>query len=148
MEDNQMKPTTLRMFSLAGVFVTISAGAWAQDKADLGKKEYEGHCAICHGTDGKGGGPYKEVLKIAPADLTALAKKNNGVFPADRIYRVIDGREAIESHGQREMPIWGMEFSNRAPEYRIGDPNDPSEEAYLRNRILSVIDHLLLIQQK
>jgi hypothetical protein len=41
-----------------------------------------------------------------------------------------------------------MEFSNRAPEYRIGDPNDPSEEADLRNRILSVIDYLLLIQQK
>jgi mono/diheme cytochrome c family protein len=143
-----MKPATLRMFSLAGVFVTISAGAWAQDKADLGKKRYEAHCAICHGTDGKGGGSYKEVLKVAPTDLTALAKKNNGVFPADRIYKVIDGREPIESHGQREMPIWGMEFSNRAPEYRIGDPNDPSEEADLRNRILSVIDYLLLIQQK
>jgi mono/diheme cytochrome c family protein len=136
------------MFSLAGVLVSISAGAWAQDKADLGKKEYEAHCAICHGTDGKGGGSYKEVLKVAPADLTALAKKNNGVFPADRIYKVIDGREAIESHGQSEMPIWGMDFSNRAPEYRIGDPNAPSEVANVRNRILSVIDYLLLIQQK
>ncbi|MGB7772065.1 MAG: hypothetical protein WBL43_09525 [Pseudolabrys sp.] len=65
-------------------------------------------CAPCHGADGKGKGPLSaNKLKTKPADLTALAKKNNGVFPVSAVYEAIDGRNAIESHGAREMPIWG-----------------------------------------
>ena len=39
-------------------------------------------------------------LKRHPTDLTVLAKKNNGVFPLNSVYRVIDGRDAIPSHGR------------------------------------------------
>ena len=39
------------------------------------------NCAVCHGDDGKGNGPYAPELKAQPADLTQLAKKNNGAFP-------------------------------------------------------------------
>jgi hypothetical protein len=145
-----MKSAMLRVFALVGVLVSISVVAWAQDRADPGKRIYETHCAIYHGIDGKGGGPYKEFLKVAPADLTAVAKKNNGVFPVARIYKVIDGREAIVSHGQREMPIWGTELSirSREREYRMDAANDAEEETYARNRILSVIDYLISIQAK
>jgi hypothetical protein len=34
--------------------------------------------------DAKGDGVFNEVLKIVPPDLTVLAKKNGGVFPAER----------------------------------------------------------------
>jgi hypothetical protein len=29
-----------------------------------------------------------------------------GMLPITRIYKIIDGRKVIESHGTREMPIW------------------------------------------
>jgi mono/diheme cytochrome c family protein len=149
-----MKFATLRMFVIAAALVGAGASAFAQDKAypgkreDIGKKEYAAHCAICHGIDGKGRGAYKELLKTAPADLTTLAKKNNGAFPIDRVAKAIDGRETIATHGPREMPIWGTELSIRAPGSGSDRANSADEDAYAQSRILAIIDFLFLIQEK
>ena len=146
---------------LVGLFAGISAGAWAQDRPqdypqdraylgkreDIGKRIYGVRCAICHGIDGKGRGAYKDVLKVAPADLTTIAKRNNGVFPVERVNQVIDGREAIATHGPREMPIWGTELSIRPPG-RVDSAGDADEDAFARSRIFAIIDYLLLIQEK
>ena len=43
------------------------------------------YCAPCHGYDGKGSGPVAGTLKTTPPDLTELATRNGGAFPADRI---------------------------------------------------------------
>ena len=71
---------------------------------------YRAYCASCHGLDAKGNGPAAAALKTRPADLTVLAKKNGGVFPAPRVRKVIMGDDVIASHGSREMPIWGPIF--------------------------------------
>jgi len=89
--------------------------------------EYQSSCAACHGIDAKGAGPVSKELKTPPTDLTVLSKKNNGVFPYDMVYQVIDGRNStIASHGTHEMPIWG---------YRFGPP----QAFRFKNRILAVI---------
>jgi hypothetical protein len=67
----------------------MSSSALAQD-FDAGKFEYQSSCETCHGADGKGKGPLSAQLKVPPADLTVLAKKNNGVFPVMHVYEVID----------------------------------------------------------
>jgi mono/diheme cytochrome c family protein len=54
--------------------------AKAQD-FDAGKTEYQSSCATCHGGDGKGQGPISPLLKVAPPDLTVLAKKITACFP-------------------------------------------------------------------
>jgi len=71
---------------------------------------YVAYCAACHGKDGKGDGPAASALKVAPPDLTTLAKRNNGVFPGDRVYRTIGGQIEIAAHGSKEMPVWGGLF--------------------------------------
>jgi mono/diheme cytochrome c family protein len=68
------------------------------------------YCAACHGKDGKGDGPAAAALKVAPPDLTTLAKRNGGVFPKDRVYGTISGQVAIAAHGSKEMPVWGKLF--------------------------------------
>ena len=95
---------------IANTIIGFGAGASAQD-IDVGKTEYQSSCAACHGLDAKGDGPLSKNLKISPADLTILAKKNNGVFPVNTVYKIIDGRNSISSHGTREMPIWGYQFT-------------------------------------
>jgi hypothetical protein len=41
--------------------------------------------------------------KVAPTDLTVLTKKNNGVFPFDSVYEIIDGRKTVIAHGTRDI---------------------------------------------
>ncbi|MEZ0099897.1 mono/diheme cytochrome c family protein [Bradyrhizobium elkanii] len=91
---------------IAGLTAGFAAAAYAED-ADVGKAEFQASCASCHGVDGKGKGPVAGQLKVPPADLTALAKNNNGVFPITAVYEAIDGRRTISAHGTHEMPDLG-----------------------------------------
>jgi len=97
--------------------------------------DYESSCAACHGEDGKGHGPVSAELRTKPTDLTLLATKNGGVFPAGVLYRVIDGRGTARAHGTFEMPVWGFVFQRSGPDVA-------------RNRILAIIDYLRSIQLK
>ncbi len=73
---------------------------------------YTAYCSVCHGWDGKGGGPMAGFLKVRSPDLTKIASRNRGVFSRDRIEHVIAGTETLpRGHGTREMPIWGPIFS-------------------------------------
>lgn len=120
--------------------------AFAQkEKVDIGRQEFEVHCAICHGMDAKGNGSYAYNLEVAPADLTLLARNNAGTFPADRVIEVIDGRSQIKSHGSREMPIWGKRYGVGAAENFAGSPYN--QEAAIRGRVLILVDYLRRIQQ-
>jgi mono/diheme cytochrome c family protein len=110
----------------------------------VGQREYMANCAACHGVSGKGDGPYHNELKRSATDLTTLSKRNNGVFPVARMYEVIDG--GGPGHGSREMPIFGQDYKVKAAEYFVDIPYD--SEAYVRMRILSLIEYLSRLQVK
>lgn len=147
-----MKNTSIMLLVAAALMVGVNGNAIAADKkgkTDLGKHEYQNSCVLCHGEDGKGNGSLVELLKKKPADLTILSKKNGGVFPFDRVYAMIDGREMVMAHGDRDMPAWGNRYSSdtvKAAEYYIDVPYDM--EMYARSRILALIDYLHRIQVK
>lgn len=78
--------------------------------AASGQEMYGSYCAVCHGKDGKGGGPAAEALKVPPPDLTTLAKRNHGEYPSMRVTSTIRGEAAMPAHGSKEMPVWGHLF--------------------------------------
>lgn len=88
-----------------------------------GKTIYRVYCASCHGAEAMGDGKLAEYLTVKPSDLTTLARRNQGEFPAERLIRVIDGREDVIGHAG-EMPVWGDAFQkadaleNEPPEVR------------------------------
>jgi mono/diheme cytochrome c family protein len=125
--------------------LALPALAVAQAKADFGKAQYDGNCAVCHGVSGKGGGPLGELLKRSASDLTTLQKRNGGIFPMARVYDTIEGGGVAE-HGTRDMPVWGREFSIKAAEYYIDVPYN--QEAYVRARILALVEYLSRLQAK
>jgi hypothetical protein len=146
-----MKKAALEGLMVVNLIVGFNIPGWAQGP-DIGKTEYQSSCAACHGVDGKGTGPLAEELKKQPTDLTMMATKNNGVFPINRIYEIIDGR-AIGSHGVRDMPIWGFRYTP-SPNQALSDSAhnyvdpfyDPGNQT--RTRILALIDYLYRIQVK
>lgn len=87
------------------ITVLLAAPAVAQDAA-RGADLFAAHCAACHGPAAEGNGPMAEVLAVQPADLTALAAGNGGVFPMEQAVRAIDGRTLLLSHGG-PMPLFG-----------------------------------------
>jgi mono/diheme cytochrome c family protein len=78
--------------------------------AASGKEMFVNYCAPCHGKAGKGDGPAAGALKVAPANLTELAKKNGGKYPAMRVTTVLNGQANLAAHGNTEMPVWGSVF--------------------------------------
>jgi mono/diheme cytochrome c family protein len=102
-----------------------------------GKDMFMEYCAVCHGKDGKGGGPAASALKKAPADLTTLSSRNNGKFPESRVYGFIQGDSGVSAHGSRDMPIWGTLFR--------GLDRDPS---IAQLRMSNLTDYLKSIQGK
>jgi mono/diheme cytochrome c family protein len=119
---------------IAAMIIGFATCSFAQG-IDVGKTEYQSSCAACHGIDAKGNGPVSKELKTRPADLTVLAQNNNGVFPYDMVYQMIDGRNrTVASHGTREMPIWGYRFA-------------PPQAFRYKKRMRAVIDYLKAIQE-
>ena len=76
-----------------------------------GAKIFQYHCAVCHGTDGRGHGPDSVVLKRPVPDVTLISQRSGGKFPFQRVKQIIKGeKDGLPSQGDRAMPIWGPIF--------------------------------------
>ena len=105
-------------FALSGWLVGASA---AQEQkankapvppshAPSGAELYKQHCAVCHGNDLKGSGPFPEPYRVPP-DLTTLARRHGGKFPDAYVAKVLRNGVTLPAHGPAEMPVWGTEFA-------------------------------------
>lgn len=99
---------------------------------------FHAYCAACHGVEGKGDGPASSALKTKPANLTVLAKNNGGKFPVEQVQKFISGDDhSLQSHGSREMPVWGPIFHQIENDQDFGNV-----------RLHNLIQYLQTIQQK
>ena len=74
-------------------------------------------------------------LKTAPTNLAQLSKQNDGVFPYDRVFAQVQGREVAVVHG-REMPLWGERYNLEV-----------HDQAIVRARILELVTYIKTIQE-
>ena len=128
----------------AGLALALAAAgaAEAQPTMSPGEREYMESCASCHGASGEGDGPLAELMTVEVPDLTQIAKNNDGVFPVQDIFMIIDGRSGIRGHGY-PMPVWGRRYEAEAVEtYGLF-----GAEAVVRGRILELTYHLQSIQE-
>ena len=142
-----MKTTRSAIALMTAGMIGISGSSYAQT-TDFGKREYDNSCAVCHGNLGKGDGPYVSFEYTAAANLTTLAKRNNGVFPFQRVYEFIDGRQMVRAHGPKDMPIWGSRYMPSERGGYLVDPDYYNPEGIVRTRILALTEYLNRLQVK
>ena len=116
------------------LFLGVCRAGEAPDMS--GADLYREFCATCHGLHAHGDGPVASSLKQKVPDLTLIARRRDGVFPAEEIHRVIDGRSMPRAHGSADMPVWGWEFYGFE-----------GEDATRRRRVAELIDRLVTYLQ-
>ena len=143
-----MIPTRHSLMALALIAsAAFTQAAFAAEKFDFGKREYESNCAVCHGMKGKGDGPYAGFVQTKRGlDLTTIQKRNAGVFPLLQVLETIDGRREIAAHGPRDMPIWGRDYLEKGRGDYLDVPYDL--ERYVETRIVALADYLYRLQVK
>jgi mono/diheme cytochrome c family protein len=103
-----------------------------------GKEMYTTYCAVCHGTDGKGGGPAASALKVPPADLTMLSKNNGGKYPALKVTSAVRGDSNLPAHGSKDMPVWGSLFRSMSH----------GHESEVQQRVANLTEYIESLQAK
>lgn len=114
--DTKERSVKTQLTTIAAAIVlgmVIIRPTWAAE-GDQGRAYYFRYCGSCHGVEGKGDGTVSRSLKVKPADLTQLQKKNKGVFPLEKVIATIDGKTRIDAHGESKMPVWGEIFEKEA----------------------------------
>jgi mono/diheme cytochrome c family protein len=147
-----------KLYWIAAAFVVVAGVAIAQqaqqpaekpDKvikhvpvkatnAASGKEMFNNYCAVCHGTEGKGDGPAASALKAMPTDLTSLAQKADGKYPALHVTSVIRGEAELPAHGNKEMPVWGPLF------FRLSQ----GHESEVQQRVANLNQYIETLQKK
>jgi mono/diheme cytochrome c family protein len=102
-----------------------------------GAELYNKHCAVCHGTDLKGTGPFPAPYRTPP-DLTTLARRHGGRFPATYVSNVLKNGVRLPAHGPAEMPVWGTDFEAR----------DGLDKAQITLRIKDLTNYIKSAQPK
>jgi mono/diheme cytochrome c family protein len=134
----------------AGLLIVLSSKSFGQEQEESqgaggsGEHAFQLYCSNCHGDGGRGDGPMALDLSVPPADLTKLSARNGGVFPRERLQGIIDGREIVKNHGDREMPVWGKWFKMEAEEDLGGAEGD---EGTVQRRITDLINFLETLQE-
>ena len=133
----------------AFLLAVLSLQSFAQEQEEgasgvgTAERDFRVYCSNCHGESGRGDGPKTFGLSGPAPDLTGLSERNGGVFPRERLQAIIDEREVLKNHGDREMPVWGVWFKMEAEEDLGGAEGD---EGTVQRRIKALIDFLETLQ--
>jgi mono/diheme cytochrome c family protein len=141
MRHRSLRTRSFSSLLCVGLALMGTHAAFAEDlSTSTGAQLFRQYCASCHGRGGEGNGPVAPFFKLLPPDLTLIARRSGGSFPAERVQRIVDGRESVTPHGAREMPVWGMQFAMSKDDPAAG--NAAAEAAILR-----LVEYLRSIQK-
>lgn len=100
-----------------------------------GRDTFQLYCSSCHGRTAHGDGPAAAALSVKPPDLTRLAQRSDGAFPAARVEELLVGdARPVAAHGTTDMRVWGPLFAAFESDVRV------------RERIANLVRYLESLQ--
>ncbi len=140
--------TVVAYASSASATTTEAPPAMTSSELAKAAADFNTYCSVCHGRDAKGNGPVAKELKTPPADLTRISARSDGEFPAEDVFRTIEGLDMPLAHGTSEMPIWGALFVRQAVGEGVLIEDAKTAARVATDRIKRLVDYLETIQQK
>ena len=110
----------MKQFFLFIPFLIIGSSLEA---ADAGEVLYLENCVSCHGVDATGDGPVAARLSTPPPDLTKIAARRDGEWPALEIMEILSGYSS-NILPREEMPVVVNLLDNDMSEFDTGN-GDP-----------------------
>jgi hypothetical protein len=111
--------------------------------AQFGQQTYRLFCVGCHGADGRGDGDVSTALQIAVGDLTLIARRNGGVFPAAEVAAAIAGSSEISGHQRLALEPWARMFAAEFEQFAA----DVAVNQLVARRIDHLVAYLQSIQR-
>ncbi|MEH6521922.1 c-type cytochrome [Sulfitobacter sp.] len=111
------------------------------DAQSVGEILFKENCVSCHGFTGQGDGPLSADLGTAPADLTQIASRRDGVWPMLEVMSILDGY--LKATNPREdMPIVEDLLDNDMVEFDTGN----GLTALVPIKLIEVVNYLESLQ--
>ncbi|MEO9824609.1 MAG: transglutaminase domain-containing protein [Paracoccaceae bacterium] len=107
----------MKLFIFMALFLGVGTSVAAQN---VGELLFKKNCVSCHGATGRGDGIRAAGLDTAPADLTRIAARRDGVWPMLEVISILDGY--LKATNPREdMPIFEEFLDNDMVEFDTGN---------------------------
>lgn len=131
--------------ALAVILILISTGG-VNAASDTARQDFITLCADCHNADARGNGPLAKNLAKIPPDLTRIKERAHGKFDEKAVYDWILGLKMTQSHGTREMPVWGDWLMDEAIEDNTSLDAAEAAEKEIARRVMGIVKYLESLQ--
>ena len=136
------KPRRFGLPGIAAALLMLGLGAVVQARAQdvpamatqFGEKTYRLFCVGCHAPDGRGNVAVLEALQLPVVDLTTIAARNGGAFPAEAAKSAVLGT-GTEGHARLEMAPWAEVFAGEFESFKA--------QAVINQMVDRRVDHLV-----
>jgi hypothetical protein len=107
----------MKFFLFIVLFLGVGTSVEAENAGEL---LFEKNCVSCHGATGRGDGLRAAGLSTAPADLTRIAARRDGVWPMLEVMSILDGY--LKATNPREdMPVFEEFLDTDMVEFDTGN---------------------------
>ena len=100
----------------------------------FGSQTFRLFCVGCHGPDGRGNAAVGRALLQPDVDLSQIARRNGGVFPAEDVATAITGLGGT-GHARLKMAPWAEVFADEFDAF--------TARAVVNQMVERRIDHLV-----
>ncbi len=122
-------------------FVPFIALGSSLHAGSTGESLFQENCISCHGIAGQGDGPIAKQLNTAPADLTKISARRDGVWPMLEMMSIIDGysRNTVP---REDMPVFENFLDNEMVEFDTGN----GEAILVPSKLIEIVEYLEALQ--